>query len=258
MKTTPPLLQRLAVFGYGLLAYAATLAIFAYAFCFIGNLWVPRSIDATPTAPLRVALLVDAALLVLFSVQHSLMARPVFKRWLTRLVPAAAERSTYLFFSCLALVALFAFWQPMGGIVWQAENETVRMLLYTGYVFGWLLVLAVTFLINHFDLFGLRQIWLYLRGRAYTQLRFVTPGPYRLIRHPLYAGWFCVFWFTPTMSLAHLVFAVLTTGYILIAIQFEERDLEDAHPEYLAYKRRTPMLVPRLGGQSDEIVPVND
>jgi methanethiol S-methyltransferase len=246
MKTTTPFLPRLAVFLYGIASYALTLVIFYYSFGFIGNMLVPKSIDSAPTVPFWTAALINAGLLALFAVQHSVMARPFFKRWLTRLIPAAAERSTYVLFSCLALLVLFVFWQPMGGIVWQVDNQLGRALLLGAYVFGWLLVLAVTFIINHFDLFGLRQVWLYLRGRPYTSLNFVTPGPYKLVRHPLYVGWFCVFWFTPTMTMAHLLFAVLTTVYILVAIQFEERDLEDAHPEYTQYKRRTPMLVPRL------------
>ncbi|HET7538154.1 MAG TPA: DUF1295 domain-containing protein [Candidatus Didemnitutus sp.] len=258
MKTTAPLLQRMAVLAYGLFSYAITLGVFYYAFGFLGNLLVPKSIDSAATTSLGNAVLVNAGLLALFAVQHSVMARPFFKDWLTQIIPQAAERATYVLASCLAMGVLFVLWQPMGGIVWNAENHAVRMLLYGGYVFGWLLLFAVTFFINHFDLFGLRQVWLYFRGRPYTGLKFVTPGPYKLVRHPLYIGWFCCFWFTPTMTAAHLLFAIMTTLYILVAIQLEERDLEDAHPEYTDYKRRTPMLVPRLGGEAKPVTQYQD
>ena len=144
------------------------------------------------------------------------------------------------------LIALFIFWQPMGGTIWQVDQPVGRTLLYAGFAFGWLLVLVTTFLINHFDLFGLRQVWLHFRGRPYTALEFKTPGLYKHVRHPLYVGWFFAFWCTPTMTAAHLFFAIMTTVYILVAIRFEERDLEEFHPEYIEYKRRTPMLVPRL------------
>jgi len=174
------------------------------------------------------------------------MARPAFKRWWTKFVPPPAERSTYVLFSSLALLLLFWQWQPMGGVVWHVENSMGRLLLYSLFAFGWLLVLMSTFLINHFDLFGLRQVYLYLRGQEYTPLSFGTPGPYKLVRHPLYVGWFFAFWATPTMTVAHLVFALLTTAYILIAIQLEERDLLAAHGAYAEYRRQVPMLVPRF------------
>ena len=244
----PSFLHRTAVLLYGAVAYAAFLATISYAAGFVGNFLVPKSIDSVPTASLWVALMVNAGLLALFAVQHSLMARPFFKRWLTRFVPVVAERSTYVLASSLALTVLFWFWQPMGGVVWQVDNKFGRSLLYGGFAFGWLLVFAATFLINHFDLFGLRQVWLHFRDRTYTALRFNTPGLYKLVRHPLYLGFFLALWCTPTMSAAHLFFAVMTAGYILVAIQLEERDLQEAHPEYADYKRRTPMLMPRLGG----------
>jgi protein-S-isoprenylcysteine O-methyltransferase Ste14 len=242
-------LQRTAVLLYGIVAYVAFLATISYAAGFVGNFLVPKSIDSAPTAPLGTALLVNAGLLGLFAVQHSVMARPFFKRWFTRIIPTAAERSTYTLASSLALIVLFCFWQPMGGVVWQVDNEIGRALLYGGFAFGWLLVLSTTFLINHFDLFGLRQVWLNFRRRSYTALKFNTPGPYKLVRHPLYAGFFFAFWCTPTMSAAHLFFAVMTAGYILVGISLEERDLAAAHPEYADYKRRTPMLVPGVGAQ---------
>jgi protein-S-isoprenylcysteine O-methyltransferase Ste14 len=192
-------------------------------------------------------------LLGLFAVQHSVTARPAFKRLLTRVVPEAAERSTYVLFSSLALILLFWQWRPMGGIVWDVENAVAKSLLHAGFAFGWLLVLITTFLINHFDLFGLRQVWKHFRGLERRPLKFVTPGPYKLVRHPLYVGWLCAFWFTPTMTVAHLVFAIATTAYILIAIRLEERDLVDVHgTDYIEYLKRTPMLVPSLGGGDDD------
>jgi protein-S-isoprenylcysteine O-methyltransferase Ste14 len=173
------------------------------------------------------------------------MARPAFKRRLTRIVPEPAERSTYVLASSLALLLLFWQWQPIGGVVWHFDNTVTRTFLYAVFAAGWTTVLVCTFLINHFDLFGLRQVWLALLGRPYTPLRFTTPGPYRVVRHPLYVGWFLAFWGTPTMTATHLLFAVATTAYILIAIQLEERDLVAAHREYAAYRRTVPMLVPR-------------
>lgn len=238
------MLKRISIFLYGVLSYAIFFATFLYAIGFIGNLRVPKSMDSPRETTLAVALLVDLGLLALFALQHSVMARPAFKRWWTRIVPESAERSTYVLFTSLALIALFVFWQPLGGTVWQVQSAAGRALLYGGYAFGWALVLYATFLINHFDLFGLRQAWLQLIGRPYQPLRFVTPAPYRLVRHPLYVGWLFVFWSIPDMSVTHLLFAVMTTGYILIAIRFEEHDLVVAHPEYAEYRRRVPMLVP--------------
>ncbi len=172
------------------------------------------------------------------------MARPAFKRLLLRAIPQAAERSTYVLASSLALLLLFWQWSPLGGVIWDVQDSTARAVLYGLFGFGFLLVFVSTVLINHFDLFGLRQIWLNLTGREYTSLSFVTPGPYRLIRHPLYLGWLFAFWATPTMTVTHLLFAVMTTGYILLAIQLEEHDLINAHPEYAEYKRRVPMIIP--------------
>jgi protein-S-isoprenylcysteine O-methyltransferase Ste14 len=220
-------------------------ATFLYALGFVGNLFVPRSIDGVPRTDFTTALLIDLGLLGVFAIQHSLMARPFFKRWFTRLIPEPAERSTYVLFSSLALIALFAYWQPLGGLVWNVGDAVGRAILYTLFGFGWTLVLVSTFLINHFDLFGLRQIWLQLRGVPYVPLKFGTPGPYRLVRHPLYVGWFFAFWATPVMTVTHLVFAVATTAYILIAIQLEERDLIDAlGDDYRRYRERVPMIIP--------------
>ncbi len=218
---------------------------FLYAIGFIGNFGVPRTLDGPLKGSLGVALAIDLGLLTLFAVQHSVMARKWFKDWWTRIVPKPIERSTYVLFSSLALILLFWLWQPLGGVVWSIEDPIGRFVLRALFAFGFGLVLVSTFLINHFDLFGLRQVWLYLLGRPYTTLTFGTPGPYRLVRHPLYVGWLFAFWATPTMTLAHLLFSIATTAYILLAIQFEERDLVREHGEnYEAYRRSVPMLVP--------------
>lgn len=248
--------KRIGIFIYGMLCYAIFFATFLYAIGFIGGFGVPVTIDSGPTLPLGRALLIDVLLLGLFAVQHSVMARPAFKRWWTRYVPKPAERSTYVLFSSLLLIALFAYWQPIGGVVWSVQDPLMRGLLYGIFALGWLTVLVATFLINHFDLFGLRQVWLYLTGRSYTQLRFGTPWLYRHVRHPLYVGWLLAFWATPHMTAAHLLFAVATTAYILLAIRFEEHDLQAIHPEYADYRRRVPMLIPRLSRGGNARPPV--
>lgn len=236
---------RAAVLAYGALSYALFLGVFLYAAAFIVGIGAPVTLDSAPRGAFAPALVIDLGLLALFAVQHSVMARPSFKRWWTRIVPQAAERSTYVLFSSLALIAMFAFWQPIGGEVWDVQHPVGRWALEGLGIAGWLLVLAATFLINHFDLFGLRQSWLFARGRAYTRLVFKTPAFYSVVRHPLYVGWLMAFWFTPTMTFAHLVFAVATTLYILVAIQLEERNLIEEHgDDYREYRRRVPMLVP--------------
>ena len=252
-------MRRVLVFAYGLASYCVFFVTYLYAMGFVGNLFVPKSLDSPPTAPLATALVINALLLGIFAVQHSVMARPWFKRLITRVVSPAAERSTYVLASSLALIVLFWQWSPLGGVIWDIESPAARAVMYGGFAFGWLLVLVTTFLINHFDLFGLRQVWFHLRGREYERLHFVTPGPYRLVRHPLYVGWLCAFWFTPTMTASHLLFAVATTAYILVAIQLEERDLVDAHREYAEYRRRVPMLIPfaaKSGSEASESVGV--
>ena len=242
------MLKRILFFAYGCLSYLIFLGTFLYAVCFIGNFGVPRTLDGAATGPLGVGFAIDAGLLALFAAQHSIMARKWFKDWWTRIVPRPIERSTYVLFSSLALILLFWQWRPLGGVVWSVEDPVGRLVLRGLFAFGWGLVLVSTFLINHFDLFGLRQVWLHLLGRSDKPMRFVIPGPYRLVRHPLYVGWLFAFWMTPVMTLAHLLFSIATTGYILLAIQFEERDLAREHGEaYESYRRSVPMLVPFTG-----------
>jgi methanethiol S-methyltransferase len=239
------MLTRLLFFTYGVACYVAFLATFLYAIAFIGNLGAPTALDGPATVPLARALAIDIGLLGLFALQHSVMARKGFKQRWTRIVPKPIERSTYVLCSSLALILLFWQWQPVGGVVWSVDGAVATIVLRTLFAFGWALVLIATCLIDHFDLFGVRQVWLYLTGQPYTPRAFVTPGPYRLVRHPLYVGWFFAFWMTPTMTVAHLLFAIATSAYILIAIQLEERDLvrEFGHT-YEDYRRRVPMLVP--------------
>ena len=246
-------MKRIAAFAYGIASYVIFFATFLYSIGFVGNLFVPKSIDSAPVGPLGQAFLIDALLLGIFAVQHSVMARPGFKRWFTQLVPRPVERSTYVLFSSLALIALYAYWQPIGGVIWQVQDPAAQIALFGLCALGWGIVLVSTFLINHFDLFGLRQVWLYLREKEYHAIAFVTPGPYRHVRHPIYVGFIIAFWATPTMTAAHLFFALLTTAYILIGIYFEERDLVTYHGErYRQYRKQVPMLVPRLGGRRYE------
>ena len=245
--------KRILLFVYGSLSYLFFLGTFLYAACFIGNFGVPRTLDGAASGPLGVSFAIDAGLLALFAAQHSVMARKWFKDWWIRIVPKPVERSTYVLCSSLALILLFTQWRPLGGVIWSVEDPVRRLALRGLFAFGWGLVLVSTFLINHFDLFGLRQVWLYLLGRSDKPVRFVTPGPYRLVRHPLYVGWLFAFWMTPVMTLAHLLFSVATTAYILLAIQFEERDLVREHGEaYEAYRRSVPMLVPFIGNRGSD------
>jgi methanethiol S-methyltransferase len=230
--------------AYGAVSYVIFFGTFLYAIGFLGNIVVPKSLDSGATQPWGPALLIDLALLSLFAVQHSVMARQGFKRRITRILPQSVERSTYVLASSLALILLFWQWRPLGGIVWDVQGPVGRTLLLLGFGFGWALVLLTTFVINHFDLFGLRQTWRAFRGQSQSPLGFATPFLYRIVRHPLYVGWFFAFWCTPTMTVTHLLFAMVTTAYILVAIQFEERDLLAAHPEYADYRRQVPMIVP--------------
>ena len=236
---------RILFFAYGCFAYLLFLATFLYAIAFVGGFGVPVILDGPLTMPFLTALLIDIVLLSVFAVQHSVMARPWFKRWWTQIVPWSIERSTYVLFASLALDLLFWQWRPLGGVVWSIDSPMLRSMIWALFAYGWLQVLVMTFYIDHFDLFGLRQVWLHLRGRQYTRVAFATPVPYRLVRHPLYLGFVLAFWAAPTMSITRLVFAAVTTAYILVAIQFEENDLAHEHgAAYDEYRRRTPMLFP--------------
>lgn len=238
-------MKKALFFTYGAVVYVMFLGVFVYAAGFLGNLFVPKSIDSGAAVPLAQALAVNLLLLGAFAVQHSAMARPTFKRWWTRIVPEPIERSTYVLLSNLAMILLFWQWRPMTQIVWDVQSAAGRGSLLALYGIGWVIVVSATFQLNHFDLFGLRQVWLYLREREYTRLTFKTPLYYRYARHPLYIGWLTTFWATPTMTTGHLLFAVVTTLYILVAIQLEERNLVEAHGEhYVAYRKQVPMLVP--------------
>jgi protein-S-isoprenylcysteine O-methyltransferase Ste14 len=240
-------MRRAAVLAFGVVSYAVFFATFLYLVGFVGNLVVPKSIDSGTAGPVGTAFLVNTLLLLAFGLQHSVMARPAFKAWWTRLVPKPIERSVYTLASSAALIALFVFWQPIPQTVWATEG-VIASLLTIGLLSGVGLVLISTFLIDHFDLFGLRQTWIYFRGHAYEEKHFATPLLYKWIRHPLYVGWLMAFWITPVMSAGHFLFALVMTGYILIAIPMEESDLLHALGEpYRRWRARTPMFVPRIG-----------
>jgi methanethiol S-methyltransferase len=239
------MLKRTLFFTYGAAAYLVFVATFLYAIAFVGGFAVPTRLDGPLQTTLPAALAIDCLLLTIFAVQHSVMARRWFKERWAQIVPWAIERSTYVLCASLALLLLFWQWRPIGVQIWFVENATARLALWTLFAAGWATVLIVTCLINHFDLFGLRQVWLPLIGRPYTKVSFRTPMLYRFVRHPLYFGFLLAFWMTPSMTLAHLVFALATTAYIILAIQFEERDLVHEHgAAYQDYRRQVPMLLP--------------
>ena len=235
---------------YGILCYTLFLAVFLYAIGFVGGFGVPKAIDDGAAGPLAAAVAVDLALLGLFAVQHSVMARPGFKRRWTKLVPPAVERSTYVLFASLALALLFWQWRPLPGTVWSVESAWGRGLLWGLFAVGWGLVLASTFMISHAHLFGLRQVADHGRRRAPASPGFQTPGLYRHVRHPIMLGFFVAFWATPEMSAGHLLFAAAASGYIVVGVALEERDLVAAFGErYRAYRAQVPAFVPRPGGR---------
>lgn len=249
-------MTRFFALGYGVVCYLVFIAVFLYSIGFVGDLVVPRTVDHGLTASLTEAVVVNVLLLGLFAAQHSVMARPAFKRWWTRLVPTAVERSTYVLIASLVLALVFWQWRPIPTVVWDVTWLPGQILLWVLFGLGWVTVLVSTFLINHFDLFGLRQVYLASRGKPYTHLGFSTSMLYRAVRHPIMLGFIVAFWATPTMTAGHLLFAVGTTGYILIAIRLEEHDLSaDLGDQYLDYRNRVPMLVPGLRRRGNRAAP---
>lgn len=230
---------------FAVACYAAFFASFLYTVGFLANFGVPKSVDSDPTSGPWIAALINLGVLGVFGLQHSIMARPAFKRWWTRIVPAPIERAVYVLASVAAVALVYWAWQPMAGMVWQVEHEAARGALWALYLGGYGVIFVSTVLLNHFDLFGLRQAFIAAAGREYTDLPFQTPAFYKVVRHPLYVGWFMVFWFTPDMSVGHLLFAGVCSAYIFVALIFEERDLV-AHfgDTYRSYREEVPALVP--------------
>jgi protein-S-isoprenylcysteine O-methyltransferase Ste14 len=239
------MVQRIAAAIYGIVCYLVFFATFLYAIAFVGNIRVPRSVDVGPSAPTMEAFIIDALLLALFAVQHSVMARQWFKRAWTRIVPQVIERSTYVLFASLALILMYWQWRPMTGTVWSVESNVPAMLLWVVFGAGWALVLTSTFLISHFDLFGLKQVYAYFAGKSYPPPKFTTPLFYKMVRHPIYLGFTLAFWATPHMTFGHLFFAFMCTAYMVVAIQFEERDLIQTYgTNYETYRKSVSMLIP--------------
>ena len=241
---------RISAFLFGLVSYLVFFFTFLYAIGFVGNLVVPKSIDSGVEGPWVTSIVINLLLLTLFAVQHSVMARPGFKRWWTKFVPQPIERSVFVLLASLVLLLLFWQWRPMTGIVWSIDNAIGRVAMLTLFAIGWATVLLSTFMINHFDLFGLRQVYMYAKNVEPGEMHFTTRAFYNFVRHPIMLGFIIAFWATPVMTVGHLLFAAVTTAYILVAIQLEERDLVDAHGEtYTEYRHKVGMLfpVPRKG-----------
>ena len=239
-------MSRLATLLYGVITYVVMFATFLYFFGFLANFLVPKGIDSGTPGPLVPSLLMNLALVALFGVPHSVMARPGFKQWWTKFVPQTIERTTYVLVSTLLTILLFWQWQPVPQVLWNIEASGFRILLWAVYVTGIVVLLSSTFVINHFDLFGLRQVFLSWRQKPYKHLPFKVTYFYKFVRHPLYVGWLTMFWATPTMTAGHLLFAIGMSTYILIAVRFEERDLVEYHgAAYQTYRDRVPMLIPR-------------
>lgn len=246
-------MKKLAILIYGLLAYAMFNGVIIYAIGFIGNIKITNSLDALPGIPFTQALLINLGLLTVFALQHSGMARKGFKSWIQKFIPESAVRSTYVFFSNIALFAVFWFWQPMGGTLWSVENDFAKTSILTLYMFGWAIVFISTLLINHFHLFGLQQVWAQFVGKEIPPAKFNTPALYKNVRHPLYVGFIIVVWATPIMTAAHLVFALMCTAYIMVGIWFEEKDLVDEFgDEYRQYQQDVPKIIPSFKSRSLE------
>ena len=240
-------MNRFLAISYGAISYLLFLVVFVYAILFVGDVVVPRTIDHAITAPVAQAVAVDVVLLTLFALQHSVMARPAFKRWWTRFVPKPIERSTYVLFSSAILALLIWQWHSIPTVVWDISSTPARMLVWALFWLGWGIVLASTFMISHFELFGLRQVFALWRGRPQQESGFRTTLFYRVVRHPLNFGFLLAFWAAPTMTVGRLLFAVATTAWILLAIKLEERDLTALiGPQYAEYRRRVPMIVPGM------------
>lgn len=238
-------MKRYLIVGYGAAAYLLFLAAFLYLVGFVSNIWVPRSVDRGVPAPIGQAVLINLLLLGAFGVQHSVMARPGFKAWWTRFVPPSIERSTYVVLSSAVLVLLYWQWRTMPAVIWDVWQPAGRVVLWALFWLGWAIALGATFMVSHFDLFGLRQVYLAWRGKPYTHIGFHARLLYRLVRHPLMLGFLIAFWAAPTMTAGHLLFSIAMTGYILIATQLEERDLVAAlGNQYRDYRRDVPKLLP--------------
>lgn len=238
-------MSRWLILLYGVVAYVVFLASLLYAVGFVGGFVVPKTLDSGPVTDTTKAILINLALLSLFAIQHSVMARPFFKRWWTRIIPPPAERSTYVLATSLILFLMFWQWRPLPDTVWSVTQPVISATLWAIFGFGWFIVLISTFLIDHFDLFGLRQVYLHFTGQAYTPISFQTPSLYRYVRHPLIVGFLIAFWATPEMTRGHLLFAAVVTAYILVALRLEERDLLAYHGEtYSRYQRQVRMLMP--------------
>jgi protein-S-isoprenylcysteine O-methyltransferase Ste14 len=240
-------MQRLLIFVFGLVAYAVFFATICYAIGFVGNYAVPKGIDHGVTSSSILALLLNSTMLGVFAVQHTIMARRGFKQWIAQYIPQAIERSTFVLVASLILAATFWLWIPIPGVVWSIDQPAIVAGLTMSYFFGWFLVFFASFLINHFDLFGLRQSYLAWRNVEYRPVVFRKTFLYNLVRHPLLLGFLVAFWSAPVMTEGRLLFALLTTAYIFVGIRFEERDLVHEHGEqYLKYQREVPMLVPSM------------
>lgn len=243
-------MARIVILIYGVIAYLAFLVTILYAIGFVGNFQLgefslPKTIDTGVAGPIGAAILVNVALLAAFAIQHTIMARPAFKRWWTKIIPPAAERSTFVLLASAILMLLFWQWRPMPDVVWHFENPFVRAVLIALSLLGWAMVFYASFLIDHFDLFGLRQVVLHARQMPYRHPPFIVRSLYRFVRHPLMVGFLLAFWFTPTMSAGHLLFAAVTTGYILVGTWIEERDLiQFLGEDYRNYRKRTPAFIP--------------